>query len=250
MIRKLLIVFCLLASSNALNAQCVPNTNLTTPGIYPDSATGLASGTLNVAYNEVLQIRVPTDTSVVLAGNTVNVTIDSITLVNFYNLPPGLSYACNPTSCKFVGGSNGCVLLSGTPTQAGTFHPTAVTSTKGKVGGFIPIQQLDTIDYYTIVIGTTSGIGSNSKIKFELFANEPNPFSNYTNLKFTTPVQTRVTLKIFNLIGKEIMHKSIICQAGKNSYRIEADDFAPGVYMYTLSDGITTYTRRMIYTKR
>lgn len=250
MIKNILFSIAVLAATYTANAQCVPNTNITTPGIYPDSATGLASGTINQAYNEVMQIKAPLDTVAVFAGNTVTVTIDSITLLSFYNLPPGLSYACNPTTCKFIGGSNGCVLLSGTPTQAGTFHPVAITSTKGKVGGFIPVTQIDTVDYYTIVINTAAGIANNSKFKFELDQNEPNPFVSFTDLKFTTPVQTIVALKVFNLVGKEILHKSIYCQPGKNSYRLDGEDFAPGVYMYTLSDGVTTYTRRMIAAKR
>lgn len=251
MYKRLLLVLLIVFTAQLTNAQCVPNTTITQAGIYPDSATGLLPGVLNQTYNQIMQIKVPTDTTTIFLGNTVAVTIDSISLASFTNLPPGISYACNPSNCKFVGGSNGCVLLSGTPTQAGTFHPIAITRTKGhltQLGLSLPVQ-IDTVDYYTIVINTSSGIANNQGLKFDLSQNDPNPFTSYTDLKFTTPHQMIVTLKIFNLIGKEVMHKTIQCQAGRNTYRLESVDFSPGVYMYTLSDGITTYTRRMIYSK-
>jgi len=249
MMKRLLLLVVIVGAAISVNAQCVPNTSITQPGIYPDSATGLSSGVINQPYNQVLQLRIPTDTTVVIFGNTQNVTINSITLTSFTGLPPGITYACNPGSCVFPGGSNGCALLSGTPTQAGTFNPVAITNTSGTIIGF-PINQVDTINYYTIVINTASGIAGNQKLKFELMQNDPNPFSNHTDIKFTVGHQSIVTLKVFNLIGKEVIHKSIQCQAGRNNYRLLGDDLLPGVYMYTLSDGITTYTRRMIYSKR
>lgn len=248
--KRLLIIALIFCNSNLIYSQCVPNTSMTQPGIFPDSATGLATGVINQAYNQVMQLKIPVDTTAVIFGTTQTVTIDSISLLAFGNLPPGITYACNPSNCSFPGGSNGCVLISGTPTQAGTFTVLAITSTKGKIGGFLPVTQIDTINYYNIVINTTSGISNNQNLKFEIFQNDPNPFSNYTDIKFNTSHQTIVNLKVFNLIGKEVMHKSIQCQAGRNSYRLSGDDLAPGVYMYTLSDGITTYTRRMIYSKR
>ena len=248
----LLLLFSAIAFTMNVNAQCVPNTSITQPGIYPDSATGLTPGTLNQPYNQVLQVKVPTDTNVVILGSLQNVTINSITLTSFTNLPPGITYVCNPANCVYPGGSNGCALLSGTPTQAGTFNPTAITTTSATLTAIgLPITQIDTIDYYTIVINSTSsGFNTNPALRFELFQNDPNPFSNFTDIKFTSSHQAIVTLKVFNLIGKEVIKKSIQCQAGKNSYRLQADDLSPGVYMYTLSDGITTYTRRMIYSKR
>jgi hypothetical protein len=231
-------------------AQCVPNTSIVNPGIYPDSATGLAPGTVNSPYNQIIQIKVPTDTVAQTPLGQATVNIDSITLLAFSNLPPGISYACNPPTCKFVGGSNGCVLLSGTPTQSGTFVPIAITSTKGKVAGLIPITQIDTVDYYVINITTPTGIANQNASKFNLLPNEPNPFNTFTNITFTSPIESIVTLKIFNLIGKEILHKQIRCSAGKNTYRIETLDYPAGVYMYTLTDGINTYTRKMINSKR
>lgn len=241
-------VFVSLISSSAV-AQCIPDLNITVPGIYPDSATGLASGTVGLPYNQVIQIKAPTDTVIFYQGNYVVATIDSIILVSFTNLPPGITYACNPATCLFPGGSNGCVLISGTPSTAGTYNPVAIVRTKAKVFGF-PLTQIDTVDYYTINISTTQGLSGAQSKKFEVFQNDPNPFSSYTNISYYCPVPMTVSLKIFNLIGKEVFYKKYISGVGKNYVKLEADDFAPGVYMYSISNGITTATRRMVINKR
>ena len=248
--KKHILTFVAIILCNYIWSQCVPNTSIVNPGIYPDSATGLAGGFVSTPYNEVIQIKVPLDTVAQTPLGQATVNIDSITLLSFSNLPPGLSYACNPPTCKFVGGSNGCVLLAGTPTQAGTFMPIAIISTKGKVAGLIPITQIDTVDYYTINIASTSGILNPNTNRFALLPNEPNPFNNYTNIIFTSPIEKIVTLKLFNLIGKEILSRQIKGSAGKNIYRLETAEWPSGIYMYTLSDGISTYTRKMISSKR
>ena len=89
-------------------SQCIPNTAITTSGIFPDSATGLAIGTVGQPYNQVLQIKVPVDTVTTFGGFPLTVPITSIALSSFTGLPPGLTYVCNPTNCVFPGGSNGC----------------------------------------------------------------------------------------------------------------------------------------------
>lgn len=251
MLKKLLLFAAFAFLVQQANAQCVPNTSITIPGIYPDSATGLSPGVVNQPYNQVLQVKVPSDTLVVIFGGPTMVTINSITLTSFTNLPPGVTYACNPANCVFPGGGNGCALLSGTPTQAGVFNPIAITTTSATVFGTTTFTQEDTIDYYTIVINNAStGIHNNPGLKFELFQNDPNPFSSYTNISFHCPVPMTVTLKVFNLLGKEVYHKSYISNTGRSSIKLEGDDFSPGVYMYSLSNGISTFTRRMVINKR
>ena len=36
-------------------------------------------------------------------------------------LPNGLSYTCDQSGCQYVSGVDGCILINGTPTQAGNF---------------------------------------------------------------------------------------------------------------------------------
>ncbi|MBK8847928.1 MAG: T9SS type A sorting domain-containing protein [Bacteroidetes bacterium] len=244
----LTVVACFIFSVQLSYSQCIPDPNITIPGIYPDSATGLAPGMVGDPYSEVIQIRVPLDTS--LLG--VQIVVDSITLLSVSSLPPGLSSACNPSTCKFLGGTNGCILIDGIPTAAGSYQMKAVTSTRAHtlIGSFQLPAQIDTIDYYIISIAGPNSINNLNSGRFEMMQNEPNPFNSITNITFNTPIESSLEFKVYNLLGKEVLRKTILTEAGKNILKLEANDFTPGVYMYSLSNGVRTFTKRMIVSKK
>jgi hypothetical protein len=155
--KKLFTFFILTAAvSVQVFSQCTPDTSITDPGIYPDSATGLADGYVGQPYTEVIQVRTPPDTLVIIGGNPFTVQIDTITLINVIGLPPGINYpVCNPPGCAFPGwpnGTNGCGLLSGTPTAAGVYPLVLVTLTNATLQGF-PLIQIDSVfDYHIEVL--------------------------------------------------------------------------------------------------
>lgn len=248
--KKLLILFACFISFFTVQhtySQCTPDVTITDPGIYPDSATGLPNGTVGVAYNQTIQARVLTDTTF----QGLPVVITSIEISSVSGLPPGLSYACNPASCVFPGGSNGCISLSGVPTTVGVYGLTVELTINGTIFGIPAPAQTATVDYYTITINSNVGIGENvANLKFDLAQNTPNPFSEYSQLSFTTPVNGDFTLKVFNLLGKEVFRQMLRAQAGVNVLKLEAKDFLPGVYMYTLENGTATLTRRMMVSRK
>ncbi len=86
--------------------------------------------------------------------------------------------------------------------------------------------------------------------KFEVGQNSPNPFSDYTQIEFGSASQGFVEFKIVNLLGKEVFHRVIETEIGRNTIRFEAEDFLPGVYIYSLSNGSQTLTRRMVISKK
>ena len=124
---------------------CTPDSLATKPGVYPDSIAGLDTGTVGVAYADVITIVVPTDTIIF----SILIVIDSIVLTGIKGLPPGLVYACEPPSCSLPGGSSGCLLISGMPTTAGVYD--IVANLDYYIGGS-PTPISDSVDYYTIVI--------------------------------------------------------------------------------------------------
>ncbi len=236
--KKQILAICLLVIAVAFqaSAQCVPNTSITVPGIYPDSATGLSPGVVGQAYSQVMQMRVPNDTMVAVSGvGTVNVTIDDITLQSFTALPPGLTYSKTPTSGVFPGGSNGCVLISGTPTTAGTYHPKAITATHGHYLIFNQTQ-IDTIDYYTIVITSTStGLALlENPSTFSVGACQPNPASDFTVIPFSVPTGGQVGLTVYNMIGQVKERMQISAATGLNEYRLSTKELEAGIYIYSL----------------
>lgn len=249
MIKKLLVsaVILVAAYSGSVQAQCVPDPTITTPGIYPDSATGLASGVVGVPYVEDIQARVLEDTT--LAGLPVIIT--NVTLTSVTGLPPGLTYSCTPSSCVFPGGSNGCLLISGTPTTAG-FYPLVVELTaNGTLFGTPVPPQTTTLTYYSITIDVNSGVtGDLASVNFEVVNNVPNPASDFTDITFATPVAGDFTIRLFNMIGKEVHKENIRGMAGHNTTRLDLSDVAPGVYMISVENGQTAVTRRMIVSRK
>ena len=86
--------------------------------------------------------------------------------------------------------------------------------------------------------------------RFELEQNSPNPFDVVTEISFSSPVLGFVEFKIVNLIGKEVIRQVMEAEPGRNTIRIDGSDFMPGVYVYSLSNGSQTLTRRMVISKK
>jgi len=249
MILRLLALLTLAISitGSQVTAQCTPDLSITVPGVYPDSATGLPPGTVGVPYSEVIQVKVLTDTS----QGGFPVVITSITITGVTGLPPGLTYSCNPSNCIFPGGSNGCILLSGTPSVAGTFMLNVDVSVAGTVFGNPLPPQSQSIDYYSITIDAASGLAPGlANVKFELLQNKPNPAVSFTDVQFTSPVGGDFKIKVFNMIGKEVYNQTIRGMAGLNTSRIETEYFTPGIYMISIEHGTDVITRRMIVSRK
>lgn len=244
---KRILVLALLAGGIALNAhaQCIPDVTITDPGIYPDSATGLPAGTVGVTYNEVIQFKVLTDTS--LAG--LPVTVDSISITQVTGLPPGISYTCTPASCVFPGGSNGCILLTGTPTVSGAFPLTVDLIIDANLSG-IAFQQPSTVDYYVININAATGIATLSSVNFGIVNVLPNPAADYTDLTYSTPLGGDFRITLYDMIGKKVSEQLIRGLPGNNTFRIKTAQLKSGVYMLTLGNGSSVATRKVVVSKR
>lgn len=70
---------------------------------------------------------------------------------------------------------------------------------------------------------------------FELFQNYPNPFNPVTNIKFSLPVAAKVRLKIYNILGQQVVELlNQQMDAGYHTIKWNAISFASGVYFYQL----------------
>jgi hypothetical protein len=82
---------------------------------------------------------------------------------------------------------------------------------------------------------------------YYLFQNYPNPFNPTTTIEFDLPRTSKVTLKIYNILGEDVATLvSERLSAGLYMYEWDASNMANGVYLYRLEAGDFIETRKMI----
>ena len=85
---------------------------------------------------------------------------------------------------------------------------------------------------------------------FALLQNHPNPSNPSTVIKYELPMDASVTLKVYDVLGKEV---AILVdgfkQGGYHQVSFDARSLASGVYFYRLTAGGRTVTRRMLLMK-
>ena len=86
--------------------------------------------------------------------------------------------------------------------------------------------------------------------QFYLAQNYPNPFNATTVINYATPRTARVRLDIFNGLGQRVATLVDEVQpTGYYSYQWGTEAMASGVYLYRMTAGPFTQTRRMILVK-
>jgi hypothetical protein len=82
---------------------------------------------------------------------------------------------------------------------------------------------------------------------FRLDQNYPNPFNPETVISYRLSAVSRVTLKIYDLLGKEVaVLVDVEKPAGEYTVRWNAAGFPAGIYFYTLAAGSFRMTRKMV----
>jgi len=114
--------------------------------------------------------------------------------------------------------------------------------------------QIDTLDFsldtvpYTIGIGN---IGFNVPNDYRLEQNYPNPFNPVTNINFSIPKSTKVTLTIFNVLGQEIKRILNAESLSRGNYSVQfgTSGFPSGVYFYRLETFEFVAAKKMVLIK-
>ncbi|XWN38420.1 MAG: T9SS type A sorting domain-containing protein [Balneola sp.] len=86
--------------------------------------------------------------------------------------------------------------------------------------------------------------------EFSLKQNYPNPFNPSTNIEYSLPEQTNVTLTIYNMLGQKVatlVNETLA--AGTYSQTWDASSVSSGVYFYRLKAGSKIFTKRMLLVK-
>jgi photosystem II stability/assembly factor-like uncharacterized protein len=109
-----------------------------------------------------------------------------------------------------------------------------------------------------VILKTTNGgttfvleeKNTESPDKFILSQNYPNPFNNSTVIIYSIPKEELVTIKIYNILGEEVA--ALVNEtkaAGNYKVTFNSDNLTSGVYLYKLTSGGFTQTKKMILLK-
>ena len=223
------------------NTQCTPNPIFTMspiPGVYPPNIpipgiplVGISDGQVNVPYSQTLTLVVLEDTTMDIsflldmidptitplmnsAGISTVMTVDvNHVTYDITGLPNNLTYACDINSCQYPSGVNGCIAISGTPIQSGTF-PIDVNMTINVQIPAITIPVVGTVIYagsgqniptfpgqqYDLFIDGSSGVEVQEIEKFTLY---PNPTSDVAVLE----VAGKRDIKVYDNLGRILLKK-------------------------------------------
>lgn len=280
MIKKLLSTVLFIASVGVMNSSaqalctsnisCVPTDS--TFGICPDSMTGIPNGTINQAYTVTMSIKIPA--TAVVAGSSYNLTHLALTELKVDTSTSGtavwvdisvlgLTYDGSGANTP-SGGATGisgytmtkhsywdapgqsCVIVSGTPNKIGTFPIKIISQARAVFFGAGTWAAAPENNDYRLVVAAPSGIASMDLTKNDVSQNIPNPFSDKSEIRFTSVNSSDVEFKVFNLLGSVVYSSNFKSVKGVNTITMEANSFAPGVYMYSVKNGANTITKRMV----
>ena len=110
------------------------------------------------------------------------------------------------------------------------------------------LKQIDfdgSFEFSNIIEGEVSVIS-----QFSLEQNYPNPFNPSTNIKFSIPVKSIVSLKVYDVLGGEV--ETLVNgekEAGSYNFKFNAKNVSSGIYFYKLEAGGYTSIRKMLFLK-
>lgn len=85
---------------------------------------------------------------------------------------------------------------------------------------------------------------------YALSQNYPNPFNPTTNINYQLPHAGLVTMKMFDVLGREVMTVvNGLMEAGKHTVQIDGSRLSSGMYFYRLESGSFTSVKKMMLLK-
>ncbi|MBN8571305.1 MAG: endonuclease [Ignavibacteria bacterium] len=161
-----------------------------------------------------------------------------------------------------VASSNGVFTVESFPTSIAQnsfayarvkFKPNANNQTFTSVITISTSDTVKTVNLTGYSNSQTAGIISlSSQVpdKFALSQNFPNPFNPATKINFAVPYRSFVTLKVFDMNGREV--SSLVnntLQAGTYQYDFDGSSLTSGTYFYKLETSDFTSTKKLILIK-
>jgi hypothetical protein len=118
-----------------------------------------------------------------------------------------------------------------------------------------PVNKKDTIDFLitvaNVILMTKSFIFNYTGPKeFKLEQNFPNPFNPSTTIQYQLPQDSKVTLKVYDILGSEVA--TLVNEeqeVGYKEVRFNGSLFSSGIYIYRLVSGDYLSVKKMMMVK-
>ncbi len=109
-----------------------------------------------------------------------------------------------------------------------------------------PSREWGTTQFDVVLTGVEEGPGGVPQ-GYRLEQNYPNPFNPSTTISYTLPTQSQVTLKVYDMGGREVGTLVDAMEApGTKSVRFDALNLATGTYIYRLQTGEFSQTKHLV----
>ncbi len=279
--KKLLLFAVSIVFVGLTNAQdCTSSINLgaNTVGLNPNPPVGSIFG---VAYDEVNTLVIPgrvDNTLTVPPGDSIN--LCAIEILNVIGMPGGYTYdlwafhSGSPTSnYDVIAQAVDTIHIFTTPITRVCIrlkNPTPPMSSNGTDGmpfkdsvnikvavgawadlfgcsSLVGAGGTDTFDINLCIRDyDDTGIEDETGSSFTVHANYPNPANDVTYLSFTTPTTGEVTVNVYDAVGRNVRSITGTSNPGKNGLGISTADLRPGVYMYSITFGNKTISKKLI----
>jgi hypothetical protein len=112
-----------------------------------------------------------------------------------------------------------------------------------------PDTMIESAQRFTFT-ASAAEVSAHLPTEFRLYQNYPNPFNPTTTIRFDLPRASVVTLRIFDLLGREVL--TLVDEnraAGSHNVTFDGSRLASGIYLYRLQAGPFTTTKKMVLLK-
>lgn len=282
--KTLLTIFAGIITASVATAQCIPAIVYADSafGLWPDSLEfamdDAAMGGLD--YESQIDLKTFVDTS--FSG--FNVKIDAFKVLSITGLPAGFSWTgggptWDGTDTWYNEGATpsgtadpsllepvqGCLQLTAAAADVSLAAPSAGSGPNTfPLEVTVDIRIGDSDQAFLIgawasslgqsvvvteyVLHVVAGVGVAELLNlnaFEVAQSYPNPANEMATITFTTPNSAKVQLNVYNMLGGLVYAEGVNSQKGLNKIELETASMTAGLYVYTVSNGEKTITKRM-----
>lgn len=263
---KLYLFFSLLVINfNGALASPVCTIDTTNTLFFSPASDSLPCIEVGVAFNQIVQIHVPKTFDVGpfvgLPAGLVILTVDSMRIVSLSGLPTGLTYNLNPSNGFFLGGDNGCALVSGTTNDPTGHYPLTTNGTISVSGipggfGFPPDTSFDLATVqaqsgmFQLAVDVINpgdpchpalGITNFNAALNSLMQVYPNPSNGAFELKLNTGGRVNGEIVVMDMTGRKVYVQSLDVMGAYN-ININLSNQPKGLYTLQLrtSEGVAS----------